>query len=174
MTAPSRDRGADADPNAEVCAVPGRSVRPTEMSARRRDGAERSPLGAGFWPQSSAEWITLLFSSSIVLGLLALTSYFYLTMPATPAVVEVQPRLSEVYQAGERFYLPVTVRNVGGKAGEEVRVRVTVTESTGRSEQAEFMIQFLAGGSSTQAVVAFASDPRQATVEAGVTSYLEP
>jgi uncharacterized protein (TIGR02588 family) len=125
-------------------------------------------------PRSSAEWITLAISSLIVLGLFGVTTYFYLTGSELQAIVEVEPRLAETYQAGSRFYLPVTVRNDGGATGEEVRARVTLTDTTGRQETAEVTVQFLAGGGSSRAVVAFGSDPRQGQIDAVVMSYLEP
>jgi uncharacterized protein (TIGR02588 family) len=134
--------------------------------------SERQDTGTG--QRSTAEWITLAISSLIVLSLIGLTSYFYLTVSTAPASVEVEPHLSQTYQAGGRFYLPVTVRNSGGETGEEVRVRVTLTDTSGRQEEAEFQVQFLAGGGSSRAMVAFGSDPRQGQIEAGVTSYLEP
>jgi uncharacterized protein (TIGR02588 family) len=124
--------------------------------------------------RSSAEWITLAMSSLIVLGLIALTTYFYLTGSTAPAMLEVEPRIAETYQAGGRFYLPVTVHNSGGATGEEIRIRVTAIGSSGPQETAEFQVQFLAGGGSSKAVVSFASDPRQSQVSGAAISYLEP
>lgn len=138
-----------------------------ERSAERRVGS-RTAL------RTTAEWITLAVSTLIVVGLIGLTSYFYVTSPGTPAAVEVEPRLAETYQAGSRYYLPLTIRNTGGDTGEEIRVRVSVTDSSGRQESAEVMIQFLAGGGTSRAVTAFGSDPRQGQLEAVVVSYLEP
>ena len=109
-----------------------------------------------------------------MLSLIGLTTYFYLTGSNAPAAVEVEPRLAETYQAGSRYYLPLTVRNTGGETGEEIRIRVSVTDPSGRQEAAEVMITFLAGGGSSRAVAAFGSDPRQGQVEAVVVSYLEP
>ena len=140
----------------------------------RHHGRAATQGAARHGPRSSAEWITLAISSLIVLGLFGVTTYFYLTGSELPAIVEVEPRLAETYQAGSRFYLPVTVRNTGGATGEEVRARVTLTDPTGRQEAAEVMVQFLAGGGSSRAVVAFGSDPRQGRIDAVVLSYLEP
>jgi uncharacterized protein (TIGR02588 family) len=155
--------------------VPDRDDRTDDRSQSsrqaKRAGGHRD---TGTGPRSVAEWSTLAVSSLIVLGLIGLTSYFYLISSTAPATVEVEPRLSETYQAGGRFYLPVTVRNSGGETGEEVRVRVNVTDPAGGQEVAEFQIQFLAGGGSSRAVVAFGSDPRQGQIDAGVVSYLEP
>jgi uncharacterized protein (TIGR02588 family) len=82
--------------------------------------------------------------------------------------------LAEVYQAGQRYYLPVTVRNVGGETGEEVRVRVALTDPSGHQEVGEVMIQFLAGGGSNDTVVSFGQDPRTGQIETGVVSFLKP
>ena len=138
-----------------------------ERSADRQEGGPKKL-------RTTAEWVTLAISTLIVVGLIALTAYFYVTSPNTPAAVEVEPRPAETYQSGSRFYLPLTIRNTGGETGEEVRVRVSVTDSSGRQEAAEVMIQFLAGGGSSKAVAAFGTDPRQGRVEAVVVSYLEP
>jgi len=139
----------------------------------RPDGQKSKRRQQGSDSTTAAEWVTLGISSTIVIGLIALTTYFYMIASTDPVMVEVEPRPAEVYQAGDRFYLPITVRNRGGETGEEVRVRVTLTGAAGRQE-ADLMFQFLAGGGTTRAVVAFASDPRQGQIEAGVVSYLEP
>jgi uncharacterized protein (TIGR02588 family) len=148
-----------------------------QPAASRRDALRSRSSGrqdTSTGPHSAAEWTTLAISSLIVVGLIALTTYFYLTDTKAPTVVEVEPRLSETYQAGSRYYLPVTVRNAGGETGEEVRVRVSLTDRSGRQEAAEIMVTFLAGGGSSRAVAAFGSDPREGQVEAVVVSYLEP
>lgn len=151
------------EPSGQARARPGAaSGRPSAM--------RRSSLDVRSW----AEWVTLAMSALIVLGIVALTTYFFLTAPASPAAVEVEPRLGETYQTGARFYLPIRVTNTGGATGEDVRVRVTLTAAGGQRETAEVLIPFLAGGGSTRAVVAFGSDPRQGQVEAAVVSYLEP
>jgi uncharacterized protein (TIGR02588 family) len=147
--------------------------RPGQADAPSR-GDRQHGRAARHGPRSSAEWITLAISSLIVLGLFGVTTYFYLIGSDLPAIMEVEPRLAETYQAGSRFYLPVTVHNRGGATGEEVRVRMTLTDAAGRQEAAEVMVQFLAGGGSSRAVVAFGSDPRQGQVDAGVVSFLEP
>jgi uncharacterized protein (TIGR02588 family) len=144
----------------------------SRRDALRSRSSERPDASAG--PRSAAEWITLAISSLIVLGLIALTTYFYLTDPKGPAIVEVEAHLDEVYRSGSRYYLPLTVRNTGGETGEEVRVRVAVMDPSGRQEAAEVIVAFLAGGGSSRAVAAFGSDPRQGQVEAVVVSYLEP
>ena len=171
----------------EAVAEDSRPAAPASAPDERSDRADARPNGRGqrndrkatsgqqgSGEHSVAEWVTLVISLAIVFGLIALTTYFYLTASTDPVMVEVEPRTAEVYQAGDRFYLPVTVRNRGGETGEEVRVRVTLTGAAGRQETSELQVQFLAGGGTSRAVMAFASDPRQGQIEAGVISYLEP
>jgi uncharacterized protein (TIGR02588 family) len=143
----------------------------TDGSARDAGTSEPDEPATG---RSAAEWVTLIVSSLLVLGLVALTSYLYLTAPTDPAAVTVEPHLEQAYQSGSRFYLPVTVRNTGGQTAEEVRVRVTLTDAGGSAESAEFQIQFLAGGGTGRAVVSFGSDPRAGQLTAAVVSFLEP
>jgi uncharacterized protein (TIGR02588 family) len=142
---------------------------PTEQASNEHQQSEQ-----GSQARTAAEWVTLGISSLIVVGLFALVTYFHLTASSDPVIVEVQPRATETYQAGGRFYLPITVHNRGGETGEEVKVRVTLTSTDGHQETAELQVQFLAGGGASRAVVSFTGDPRQGQVEAGVVSYLEP
>ena len=145
----------------------------SRRDALRQRSSERQDAGRTSL-RSAAEWVTLAISSLIVLSLIGLTTYFYLTGSSAPVAVAVEAHLAETYQAGSRYYLPLTIRNTGGETGEEVRVRVSVTDASGRPEAAEVMVTFLAGGGSSKAVAAFGSDPRRGQVEAVVVSYLEP
>ena len=173
MAAPTRAAGSQRS-TADRAATDS-TARRTDPSHERREKlrhSQRRDPGTG--SRSAAEWITLSISAFIVLALIGLTSYFSLTAPGTPAQVEVEPRLAETRPAGTHFYLPIVVRNTGGETGEEVRIRVTLTDPAGRAEESELLFQFLAGGSSARAVVAFTSDPRLGNLQAGVISYLEP
>jgi uncharacterized protein (TIGR02588 family) len=143
---------------------------PAPVSQDQREDTD-SQEGNG---HSFAEWVTLAISSLLVLGLVALTSYLFMTASSDPAAVTVQPNLNEVYQAGARFYLPITALNPGGETATDVRVRVTLTDAASRVETSEFQIQFLAGGASSRGVASFGSDPRQGQLEAAVVSFLEP
>ncbi len=175
-----QDTDASSSTRTETVDSPPRDAAAVNSTSRRDAVRGKRPQDARTNGQSdrsersSAEWVTLAVSSLIVLGLIAVTTYFYLTASDTPVAVQVEPRLSETYQAGDRFYLPISVRNLGGQTGTDVRVRVSLTGADGRQESAEVLVNFLAGGGTSKAVVSFGSDPRQGQIEAGVTSYLEP
>lgn len=148
------------------------SVSTVDVSTRRpSEGQEDEQQSAS---RSIAEWVTLAVSSLLVLGLVTLTSYLYLTAPTDPAAMTVHPQLSEVYQSGDRFYVPIAVTNTGGQTAEEVRVRVALTDAAGIAESAEFQVQFLAGGGVGRGVVSFSGDPRTGRLAAAVVSFLEP
>src|SRR5919112_28626 len=49
------------------------------------------PKDASTEPRSTAEWVTFAISSLIVLGLIGVTTYFYLTGSDAPPMVEVEP-----------------------------------------------------------------------------------
>ncbi|MGE3268287.1 MAG: hypothetical protein AB7P40_06035 [Chloroflexota bacterium] len=144
-------------------------------AAEQQDAAasphERQASGGG---RSVAEWATLGLSSLIVAGLVGLTLYFFVTAPTDPAKVAVDLRLTELYEADGRFYVPVTIRNTGGQTAQDALVRVTLTDPAGHAETGELQVEFLAGGGSSRGVVSFGADPRQGQLAAGLVSFLEP
>jgi uncharacterized protein (TIGR02588 family) len=151
------------------------SVPTVDISTQPSQGGEsQAGSGAQSASRSVAEWVTLIVSSLLVLGLVGLTSWLFLTASTDPAAMTVEPHLDEVYQSGSRFYVPLTVSNTGGRTAEEVRVETTLTDASGAAQSAEFQIQFLAGGGSARGVVSFSGDPRAGQMSAAVVSFLEP
>lgn len=163
-------RVSDGPNEAARADAPGDAPGRDASAGKRRRVGRRRPSDQ----RSTAEWVTLAISSLIVGTLVALTSYFYLTGSTAPASMEVEPRLADTFQNGSRFAVPVVVRNQGGATGEDVKMRVTLTNPDRRQETAEWQIQFLSGGGVSHGVAVFGSDPRQGQLEAGIVSYLEP
>ena len=123
--------------------------------------------------RSQAERVSFLLSSLLILAIVGALLLEQLLGDEEEPLIQVEPRLSQVRQAGERYYLPVEIVNGGGKTAEDTRARVTL-EAGDKEETAEFEIRFLAGGERTSAVVSFATDPRNGQLTAEVLSYLEP
>jgi uncharacterized protein (TIGR02588 family) len=109
-----------------------------------------------------------------VLGLVGVFVYLQVTTVDKPALVEAQPMLDQLRHEGGLYYLPLEVTNRGGKAGEEVIVRLSVTHPDGAEHLADLKIGFLAAGQVAEAIVALARDPRGARVEVTTIGYLEP
>ena len=124
--------------------------------------------------RTTAEWVTLAISSIIVLAVVGLILYHEFTSGDQPAMIDVQPRLEEVRQEGGRYYLPVTVRNQGDEAVEDLRVELSLEAGEGEPETSEFSIMFLNAGAKSDAVTIFEGDPAQGVLSVSSLSYLEP
>lgn len=140
---------------------------------RRAPGADRPREESQ--GQSAAEWITLAFSLAIVLAVVALVTYQYLSGSGESPMVSAEPRLDTAQRQGERYYLQVAVSNGGDLTAQDVRVEITLTpQGGGESETAEFTLPFLAGGATESAAVTFRADPTQGDLRITSISFIEP
>jgi uncharacterized protein (TIGR02588 family) len=135
------------------------------LSARRK-----GRTGQG---RTLAEWITFAISLGIVLLVIAGVVATMITAGDRPPAITVQPRLEQVRAEAGRFYLPLVVRNEGGRSVEEVRIVVTHGSGSDSSE-AEVVIDLLAAGETADATVSFSRDPRQGSLSAEVRSFRQP
>lgn len=144
------------------------------MSHKGRQGKEQREKGkhAG---RSVAEWTTLGISVAILLVVVGLVGYQQLFGASQPAAIEVTPRLQQVRQEGDAYYLQVDVTNKGDRTAEDVRVEVSLT-SDGRHQKmsSELRIMFLAGHETSRGTVVFGEDPRRGVLTTEVVSYLQP
>jgi uncharacterized protein (TIGR02588 family) len=141
------------------------------MSERRRRGR-----GQGSKEDArlhTPEIVSLVISSIIVLTLLGVLIYLQRSIPPTPALIEARAMLGETQQEGELFYVPIEIENRGGKAGEEITVRLAMTDASGAEHTAELTIGFLAAGESVKGMVALRSDPRGQELNVSTIGYLE-
>ena len=151
----------------------GSNTRQSNDDARDQPTTDRDAAGAQ-QERSLAEWVTLAISAAIVLGLLGLVTYLYLDDGQTSAVIEVTPLIDETRESGARFYVPVEIENTGGRTVEQLLVTVSLALPDGSTEDAQFTVDFLAGGASQGAVASFSEDPREHEVSVGAVSYVEP
>lgn len=139
--------------------------------AARRD--QQPPSAAR--PQSTAEWATLGLSVAIVLAVVALVTYQYLTGGGETPVVNARPLLEDARRQGDRYYLPVAVANSGDLTAQDVRVQVALAPRDGAApETAEFTLAYLAGGATKTGTVTFRGDPAQGEVRIESVSFVEP
>jgi uncharacterized protein (TIGR02588 family) len=118
-----------------------------------------------------AEWTTLSISVSLILGLIALVTYVSISGGNQPPSVEVRPLVQEMRHEGETYYLPVAVTNRGGRTAEEVMVMAELVAGEGPPETAEFALDFLAGGETTEGTTVFATDPLAGELTVRVVSF---
>jgi uncharacterized protein (TIGR02588 family) len=119
------------------------------------------------------ELITLAISAAIVLALVGAVVYLQLGLSDKPALVDVQPVLEDLQQAGGLYYLPIEVTNQGGDAAEDLILRLSVTYADGNQQTVELNVGFLAAGGVVRAMVALPRDPSEALIEVDTIGYLE-
>jgi uncharacterized protein (TIGR02588 family) len=115
--------------------------------------------------RTTAEWVTLGASILIILGLIGFITYEFFFSSTRPPLIEVNPRIEEVRQEGEAYYLPVEVSNRGDTIAEDIEVELTLTPEEGEPEAAQISLSFLSGGESADMITVFKSDPTTGRLE---------
>ena len=115
--------------------------------------------------QSLAEWATLGASVLILALVLGALAYFYFsdTAPQAPTI-EVRPRIDQIREATDAFYLPVEVINHGVQTASDVSVQLTLSDRDGASESVSFTVPFLPGGATLTRVAVYQKDPALGTL----------
>jgi uncharacterized protein (TIGR02588 family) len=146
-----------------------------EQDGSAEGGPEQPENQAGEPEQitSQAEGITLAVSVALLLGVIGLLIYLYVTGGDQPAVIQVRPLLQEQWQADGRYYLPVEIQNTGDNTASSLEVELALSAPGGEQETAQFSIQFLAGQDTKRAVATFRQDPTQGELTTSI-SYLDP
>jgi uncharacterized protein (TIGR02588 family) len=145
----------------------GADDRAPDGGAGRRDGPGTA---APRRPRTAAERLTLAVGAALIAAVVALVVVLDLTDGNRPPVVVATPLVADLRQDGGRYYLPLEVTNRGDDAAEDVVVRADLVRD-GATETAEFTIDVLAGGETTEATVVFGQDPTAGTLAAGVVSF---
>jgi uncharacterized protein (TIGR02588 family) len=124
--------------------------------------------------RSVAEWTTLAIGAALILGLVGLVTYLYVSGNNRPPVVEAKPLDQEIRREAGAYYVPITVTNQGGRTAEEVVIQAELSTSEEAPEVAEFTIDFLAGGETVEGTVVFSADPSAGELTVDVVSFLTP
>jgi uncharacterized protein (TIGR02588 family) len=140
----------------------------TDQGPTQEAGRDGSPERSG---RTVAEWTTLSISFMLILGLVALVTYVSLSGGNQPPIVEARALDQEIRQEGETYYLPVAVTNRGGRTAEEVLIMAELVSGDEPPATAEFIIDFLAGGETTEGTVVFAADPSAGELTVRVVSF---
>lgn len=126
---------------------------------------------AGRAARTPAEWVTFAVSTLVLLVVVALivAQATEADSPALPRVLSTGP----VERRGDRFLVPVEIRNDGGATAEAVQV---VAELTAGEDvvDADQTVEFLAQGEKAKVVFVFDRDPATGQLEVRVSSYTVP
>lgn len=117
-----------------------------------------------------AEIVTLVLSIGIVAALVVGVVFVQLAGGERPPEITASGSLDGVRAAGDDFYLPVEVRNMGDQAADGIRI-VVVQDVGGKAVEHELLIDHLAGGGVTRATAVLRADPRRSTVVVTVRSF---
>ncbi|MCM1984631.1 TIGR02588 family protein [Lyngbya confervoides] len=142
------------------------------------DDASRTPEPATHRPQSTAEWISLGFSSLILSLVVGLVIHLWVSDR------QQQPPILEILQAAEirsvktraatQYYVPFVVVNHGGETAEAVQVIAELQRDGILLESGEQTIDFLSRQEKAEGAFIFSSDPQLATLKLRVASYRKP
>lgn len=123
-------------------------------------------------PPAPWEWAIAAVGALLVAGTLAfllVRSFGEGELPPVPqlSVLDVQPQ-------DARYLVRVRVHNRGQRAAANLRVTGVLRDGARVVEEAETEFQYVAGGSTREAGLFFAADPRRLLIELSARSYQEP
>jgi uncharacterized protein (TIGR02588 family) len=109
-------------------------------------------------------------------GLLLLCVAGYLVWEGTRPHVppEFSATQGEVWVSGERFYLPVEIRNSGGESVQGLAVSLELLDGATVVERATTTLDWLPEGSSRRVVLILDQDPRRFRPVVGFEGYQLP
>jgi uncharacterized protein (TIGR02588 family) len=109
-------------------------------------------------------------------GLLLLGAAGYLVWEGTRPHVppEFAAKLGEVRESGERFYLPLVIRNTGSESVQGLAVSLELRDAERVVERATTTVDWLPEGSSRRVVLILDEDPRAFRPVVGFEGYQVP
>ena len=123
--------------------------------------------------RTPAEWVTLGIASSILLGVMGLVSYSWLTKPEQEAIITVSIS-NKIRQVNDKFYVPFEVQNTGGKTAESVQVIGELKFHDKVEESGEQQIDFLSRNEKESGAFIFSRNPEKGELILRVGSYKSP
>lgn len=130
--------------------------------------------GAGEDRRTGAEWVTLIIGVVIVVGVLGTVTWLGVTRPSRPASISITTHVTQQHHFAGGYYLPVSIRNEGDEAAEELLLRATLTGPGLEKEEVEFTIPTLGGGQHEDAVFVFRQDPASGTLDILPAGFVAP
>lgn len=119
------------------------------------------------------EWIVFAVSLVLVAGTLAYLIWDGATKSEQPPFVAVE--LGATIQEGDRYIIPVTLRNEGGQAAKAVTVEVALMVDGQELEKGQIQVDYLPRSSSRRGRVVFTEDPATADeIQTHVLGYELP
>lgn len=123
--------------------------------------------------RSLAEWVSFGIASLVLIAIVSLVIYDWVATPATPPVIELM-QSGEVRQANGQYYIPFTIKNIGGNTAEAVQLIAELKINGEVEESGEQQIDFLSGDESEAGAFVFSRDPADGELILRVGGYTTP
>jgi uncharacterized protein (TIGR02588 family) len=120
-------------------------------------------------PRTKAEWVSLMISIVLLVGVVAVVIALWLSPSNEPARFRID-RKAIRNEAGH-YYLPITVTNEGDATGAQVTVEGRL-KGSGTEQASATTFDFIPAHSSVEGVLIFDTEPTSA--ELRIVSYQQP
>lgn len=117
--------------------------------------------------RSPVEWVTFAVAV-VIIGIVVALVAVEIPKSKTPPAPVAEPGVIEA--RGDRYVVPVIVRNQGQRTATDVQVRATLTVD-GEEHEGDQLVDFLSGGESEEVEFVFEDDPTDGELEVRVTGY---
>lgn len=142
------------------------------MSAQVHD-VEHQDGQAQSGKRAFAERVSTAIAGMILLVVVGLVVYLWLSVPPTPPELTVVQE-GAIRQVGASFYLPFVVTNNGGVAADAVVVQAELTVNGEMVADVQQEFQFLAGGEVERGAFIFDRNPQEGELRLWVSGYRLP
>ncbi|MBW4512740.1 MAG: TIGR02588 family protein [Scytonematopsis contorta HA4267-MV1] len=123
--------------------------------------------------RTPAEWVTFGIASLILLGVMGLVGYSWITKPEEKAIISININ-NKIRQVNDKFYVPFEVENTGGETAESVQVIAELKFSDKVEETGEQQIDFLSRNEKQSGAFIFSRNPELGKLTLRVGSYKSP
>ncbi|NJR58740.1 MAG: TIGR02588 family protein [Cyanobacteria bacterium CRU_2_1] len=120
-----------------------------------------------------AEWITFAIALLIILTIIGLVVYTWITQDNQPPILSITTS-AEVREAQGQYYVPFRVTNTGGDTAESVQVIGELQINGQIEEVGEQQVDFLSGNETEEGAFVFSRNPRDGELKIRVASYKLP
>ncbi|PSF38727.1 TIGR02588 family protein [Aphanothece hegewaldii CCALA 016] len=119
-----------------------------------------------------AEWVTFAIAFLIVLSIVGLVLYTWITSDQQPPILSIERQ--EIREAQGQFYVPFKITNTGGETAESVQVIGEFRMNGKIEEVGEQQFDFLSGGEKEEGAFIFTRNPKNGELVLRVASYKLP
>ena len=121
--------------------------------------------------RSIAEWTTLIIGVVLIVGLVGLVTFLYVSRGNRPPIIAATPLDQEIRHQEGSYFLPIAVTNQGDQTAEDVMIQAELAAGQEAPEMSEFTIDFLAGGETEEGMAVFSTNPLAGELTVDVVSF---